>query len=90
MKTVALGSLTILALALFAIQLVPYGRDHTNPPARSEPPWSNAAARSYAVRACYACHSNETAWPWYSSIAPVSWLMQRDVEQGRAKLNFSE
>lgn len=35
------------------------------------------------------CHSNETTWPWYSRIAPVSWLLHRDVVEGRAELNFS-
>ena len=39
--------------------------------------------------ACYDCHSNETVWPWYSQIAPFSWLIQRDVEEGRRRLNFS-
>jgi len=43
-----------------------------------------------ARRACFDCHSNETVWPWYSSIAPVSWLVQRDVDEGREKLNFSD
>ena len=42
------------------------------------------------VRACYDCHSNQTTWPWYSNIAPISWLIQRDVQQGRARLNFSQ
>jgi hypothetical protein len=46
--------------------------------------------RQLAKRACYDCHSNETAWPWYSRIAPVSWLTGRDVRQGRSRLNFSE
>ena len=41
-------------------------------------------------RACYDCHSNETKWPWYSEIAPASWLLHRDVVVGRRKLNFSE
>ncbi len=40
-----------------------------------------------AVRACWDCHSNETRWPWYSSVAPVSWLVQRDVDEGRDELN---
>lgn len=73
-----------------AIQLVPYGRNHTNPPARTEPPWSAPEIRTLAVRACYDCHSNETRWPWYSSVAPVSWLVQHDVDEGRDVLNFSE
>ena len=40
--------------------------------------------------ACYDCHSNEVVWPWYPNIAPVSWLVQHDVDEGRSKLNFSE
>ena len=40
--------------------------------------------------ACFDCHSNETKWPWYSEIAPVSWLVANDVKEGRAHLNFSE
>ncbi len=39
---------------------------------------------------CYDCHSNETEWPFYGSIAPVSWLVYRDVKFGREDLNFSE
>ncbi len=40
-------------------------------------------------RACYDCHSNETVWPWYSQIAPFSWLLAWDVQEGRKELNFS-
>jgi Haem-binding domain len=40
-------------------------------------------------RACNDCHSNQTAWPWYSNIAPASWLVASDVNEGRAHLNFS-
>lgn len=78
-------------LALFIIiQLVPYGRDHTNPPVVKEPDWPNPETRALAARACFDCHSNETAWPWYTKIAPVSWLTYRDVMEGREHLNFSE
>ncbi|MEO6693345.1 MAG: heme-binding domain-containing protein [Saprospiraceae bacterium] len=41
-------------------------------------------------RACYDCHSNQTKWPWYSQIAPVSWLLADDINKGRKKMNFSE
>jgi hypothetical protein len=41
-------------------------------------------------RDCFDCHSNETVWPWYSNVAPVSWLLQRDVNEGRTHLNFTE
>ena len=80
-----------LALAGFLlIQLVPYGRDHANPPVTGEPVWDSAATRALAVRACFDCHSNEVVWPWYSNVAPVSWLVQHDVDEARDKVNFSE
>lgn len=82
--------LGILIVVFLLLQLVPYGRDHTNPPVLSEPTWDSPETRALAVRACFDCHSNETVWPWYSNIAPVSWLVQRDVNEGREKLNFSE
>ena len=75
----------IVAL-LLAIQVVPVSR--TNPPVGgdvSAPPDVQPILR----RACYDCHSNETVWPWYSRIAPVSWLVASDVHEGRGQLNFS-
>ncbi|MFN2502870.1 MAG: heme-binding domain-containing protein [Acidimicrobiales bacterium] len=74
---------------LLGVQLVPYGRDHDNPPVVQDAPWSTLEGRRLAVAACYDCHSNETKWPWYSHVAPRSWLVQRDVENGRRELNFS-
>lgn len=41
------------------------------------------------VNACYDCHSNSTNWPWYSSIAPMSWMIHKNVTNGRKALNFS-
>jgi cytochrome c551/c552 len=81
-----------LVLAVFLlIQLVPYGRDHTNPPVVQEPAWEDPVVRDLAEQACFDCHSNETDWsPWYADIAPASWLVQRDVVEGREHLNFSE
>jgi hypothetical protein len=78
------------AVVFVVIQLVPYGRDHQNPPVVKEPAWDSPATRALAARACFDCHSNETRWPWYSHVAPVSWLVQHDVADGRGKLNFSE
>ncbi len=80
----------VLVGVFLLIQLVPYGRNHTNPPVRQEPVWDSPQTRELAKRACFDCHSNETVWPWYSNIAPISWLVQRDVEEGRQALNFSE
>lgn len=42
------------------------------------------------VNACYDCHSNQTRYPWYSNIAPVSWLLANHIKEGKAHLNFSE
>ena len=85
-------SRTVIALAAASIggQAVPYGRDHSTPPRTMEPLWDSATTRELARRACFDCHSNETAWPRYANVAPVSWLVQYDVDEGRAKLNFSE
>jgi len=83
-----------VALALVAafalIQLVPYGRAHGNPPVRSQPRWDSARTKALFAQACGACHSNLTTWPWYSNVAPVSWLVQHDVNDGRARFNVSE
>ena len=80
----------LLILAFVAIQFVPYGRDHVNPPVAAEPAWDSPETRALARQACFDCHSNETEWPAYSAVAPVSWLVQHDVAEGRAALNFSE
>ncbi|WP_457599184.1 heme-binding domain-containing protein [Hydrogenimonas sp.] len=76
-------------LALLLIQLVPYGWDHTNPPVVAEPQWDTPKTRELFMRACGDCHSNETKWPWYSRIAPVSWLVAYDVAEGREHFNVS-
>ena len=73
-----------------AIQLVPYGRDHAVSSAQREPVWDQPATRTLVARACFDCHSNQTVWPWYAHVAPVSWLVQQDVDEGRAHVNFSE
>jgi len=82
--------LFVSPLALFtALQLVPYGRDRSTPPDGEHPSWDSAATESLARRACFDCHSNETRWPWYASIAPISWRISSHVREGREKLNFS-
>lgn len=81
----------LAAVAAFAlIQLVPYGHAHANPPVRSEPRWDSPRTKALFAQACGACHSNLTTWPWYSKVAPVSWLVQHDVDDGRARFNVSE
>ena len=83
-------ALIVVTLAA-AAQFVPVVRD--NPPA---PPsnlvYSTAPANVQAVfiDSCINCHSNQTAWPWYSYLAPFSWMVAHDVHSGRRKLNFSD
>ncbi len=83
-------TITVLFAAFVAIQAVPYGRGHHNPPVVKEPKWDSPETRAMTKRACYDCHSNETVWPWYTHVAPVSWLVYWDVQEGRKELNFSE
>jgi hypothetical protein len=74
------------AAAVVAMQLVRYPR--TNPAVESDlvaPP----EVKNVLHHACYDCHSNETAWPWYTAIAPASWIIHHDVEEGRRRLNLS-
>lgn len=70
-----------------AIQFVPLSR--TNPPVQHDVS-APTAVNSILRRACYDCHSNETEWPWYSRVAPVSWFVVGHVNEGRGDLNFSE
>jgi hypothetical protein len=89
MNLIVKSTCAILALGL-VIQLIPYGNNHVNPSVVQEPAWNTPLTRELAKKACFDCHSNETVWPWYSKIAPVSWLVYWDVVEGRKHLNFSE
>ena len=87
LATAALAGLIVVGLA---IQVIPYGRDHANPPITGEPVWDSPRTRELAVRACFDCHSNEVKYPWYSQIAPASWAVQSHIDSGRSKVNYSE
>lgn len=84
-----IAAIVLVVLALL-IQFLPYGHTHTNPPVVKEPNWNSPETRQIAQKACFDCHSNETIWPWYSNIAPMSWLVQRDVDVARSRMNFSD
>jgi hypothetical protein len=80
------GAAAAIAFAAL-IQVAPVTRD--NPPVKTEvsaPP----KVKSILVRSCYDCHSNRTVWPWYSFVAPVSWLVAKDVRNGRREVNFTD
>jgi hypothetical protein len=74
-----------VALIVLA-QFIPV--DRSAPPSGSEVP-ATPEVRAILKKACYDCHSNETVWPWYSKIAPVSWLIARDVHIGREEMNYT-
>lgn len=87
---VVLGSLALAAVLVgVAIQAVPFGRAHSNGEITGEPAWADARTRELVVRACYDCHSNEVEYPWYASVAPVSWAVEMHVNQGRGDVNYS-
>lgn len=86
MKKLVLGILGLLLLVVVIMQLVPV--DRANPPVTeivSAPPEAMAVLQ----RACWDCHSNQTRWPWYARVAPVSWLVSHDVVEARSKVNFT-
>ena len=82
-RRAAAAAIAVAAL----IQLVPVRRD--NPPVRSEVE-APRQVKAILERSCYDCHSHRTRWPWYSHVAPVSWLVARDVHEGRDEVNFSD
>jgi hypothetical protein len=79
-----------LAGAVVVAQFIPMGHGRTNPPVRAEPPWDSPRTRALFFDSCGDCHSNETRWPWYSAVAPASWLVVPHVHKGRRHLNVSE
>lgn len=85
------GMVAVAAAALAAFFIHPFGRvktgDSTKPlfsGAEIEIPVLNVAQRS-----CQSCHSEQTVWPWYSYIPPASWMVEKDVREGRDHFNMS-
>jgi hypothetical protein len=85
-----LKTLLILVVLFGLIQLIPYGKDHQNPAVVAAATFDSPATQKLVQNSCYDCHSNQTVWPWYSNIAPVSWLVMHDVQEGRQNVNFSD
>ncbi len=78
--------MVLLVVFFIASQFVPVAR--SNAPVENEIS-APAEVKAILKRSCYDCHSNETVWPWYSYVAPMSWLVAHDVEEGREEMNFS-
>lgn len=78
----------IAAVMLAVIQLVPV--DRSSPPVVSQVVWDSPQTKALITTTCLDCHSNETRWPWYASIAPASWLTSLHVHDGREGFNLSD
>lgn len=79
----------LLALGLVFLLIQVVRPAHLNPPSVA-PLVAPDEVLAILKQSCFDCHSNETEWAWYSHVAPVSWLVAHDVEEGREHLNFSE
>lgn len=90
MKRIVFWGVAAGLVLLLLIQLVPYGRDHANPPVKRAAVFESPEVKSIVASSCGECHSNLTRWPWYTNVAPSSWLAQNDVQGGREVMNLSE
>ncbi len=88
-RTAVHRALLLAAVVFIALQALPIVPIDSPVTASSAGVAAPAIVTDLLHRACFDCHSNETAWPWYGRIAPVSWLITRDVHQGRRALDFS-
>lgn len=91
-RTVRKILLVLAGLALLIQVFRPSRENPVTDPARAADRFLHIPSRTAQLlrSSCFDCHSNETFWPWYSTFAPGSWLVARDVTQGRRRLNFSE
>ena len=87
--------MVLLALAAFLVAIQFFQPQRTNPPTvPSRQVWAHVQvppeAQNVLKRACSDCHSNQTVWPWYSRVAPISWVVVDDVNAGRRHVNFDD
>ena len=85
MRRRSVAGLAVMTVFI-GIQFIPVNR--SNPPVHGEIQAPRAVSE-VLQRSCYDCHSNETEWPWYSHVAPVSWVLVHHVDEGREEFNFS-
>ena len=94
-RIIILSIIGIVIIGFVVLQLIPGSIINAkftspgNPPVTNTIKWDSAQTEQLARSACFDCHSNETRYPWYSTVAPVSWLVNKDINEGRRKLNFS-
>ena len=88
-KKIILG---VILLIIIVVQIIPVDRPETSDDKSKDLITNNDLPENIALMlktSCYDCHSNQTIYPWYANVAPVSWLVIRDVKLGREELNFS-
>ena len=94
-RIIVLAIVGIGILGFVILQVIPAGSINAkftaagNPPVTHDIKWDSPQTEKLARSACFDCHSNETRSMWYSNIAPVSWLVNKDINEGRQKMNFS-
>jgi len=91
-RKIVIAGITIVVIGFIAVQFVGnfiplFAR--TNPPVTYQINWDSPETERLMRTACFDCHSNETVWPWYANIAPVSWLVAKDVNEARREMNLS-
>lgn len=95
LQILSLGLAGMIVLGFGLLQVIPAQNINADYASPGSPPvtftiqWSSAKTEELTRAACFDCHSNETRYPWYATIAPVSWLVNKDINEGRQKLNFS-
>lgn len=95
-RKIVVAIVGIVVAGFLLLQIFPIGRirpvfaREPNPPITASIEWNSQETERMSRTACFDCHSNETVYPWYSHIAPISWLVTRDVNRGRDAMNFSE
>ena len=78
------------AVVAVAIQFIPYGKNHKNPPAEVSVNWDSPKTKALFDKSCKDCHSHNTTWPKNANFAPISWLIAHDVYDGREHFNVSK
>ncbi|MDH5476525.1 MAG: heme-binding domain-containing protein [Cyclobacteriaceae bacterium] len=85
----------IIAIALVLVVIQFFGIDKENPSFEAKNDFITVTnppelVKNILKNSCYDCHSNETEYPWYTNVAPVSWWIKHHINEGRDELNFSE
>lgn len=82
-KKILIGIVILLVVIQF------FGPEKTNPPVKADL-IADVSVKTILKTSCYDCHSNETVYPWYSNIVPVSYFLMNHINEGREHLNFSD